>query len=85
MTYGRGCDKRVDRFTEVSHNQHGSRFKYSYTDKYTTGKLSAKRNDAIGMENLILIAQMLRIPVEYDFDKQEAYIEIAATKPKGTY
>ena len=74
---------RVGRFRQVSRNQHGGRFKYDREDLYVTGRMSAGRSDADGLRQLILIAQMLRMPVEYDFDTHEAYIEIAATKPIG--
>jgi hypothetical protein len=43
----------------------------------------ANKDCAGDMKQLILIAQMLRIPVEYDFDEQRAYIRIAAVTPKG--
>jgi len=83
MTYQGQASKPVPKFRWVSCNQHGARYESSGTEHYNTGRMSAAHDDADGMRRLILIAQMLRIPVEYDFDKNVSYVDIAATQPRG--
>jgi len=83
MLYNKHWDVAVPEFEQVSRNQHGGRYRYVKTKYHRTGRMYANKDCAGDMKQLILIAQMLRIPVEYDFDEQRAYIRIAAVTPKG--
>lgn len=84
MIYTRQCLKQFNKYQWTSSNQHGTRYKYAGCDYYNRGRLTASSDSADQMRQLILLSQMLRVPVEYDFDEQQAYIEVMAAVPRGS-
>ena len=76
-------DRLEEKFSRVSGNQHGARYIRNGSQCFATGRLTANKYDADDMQILILISQLLRVPVEFDFDKTRAYIDIAAIKSIG--
>lgn len=64
------------RYEYVSTNQHGDRFKKVSSKKINVVRLSCKRGNASDLEDLIVLGHTLNIPVHYNFEESQAYIEI---------
>jgi hypothetical protein len=62
----------------VNCNQHGARFKKKTSKRLNIARLSCKRTDASDLSRLILLSHSLNVPVHYDFEDQEAYIEVVS-------
>ncbi|NOQ21604.1 MAG: hypothetical protein GQ565_02990 [Candidatus Aegiribacteria sp.] len=82
MVYSKMNSKHVPTYQFVSSNQHGDRYReQDGKTNYHTGRMTAAFDDAKELIQLVLIAQMLRIIVEYNFNEHVAYIDIAAVVP----
>lgn len=68
------------RYKYVSSNQHGDRFRRLKSKQLSVAVISCKTNDANGLTKLILLSHTLDVPVRYDFEKQEACIEVVSNE-----
>ena len=75
MTYSTGI-YYAPRYSYVSSNQYGDRYKRLTSKKVNMTRLTANRNDASDLEDLVVLGHSLNVPVHYDFDKNQAYIEV---------
>lgn len=64
------------RYEYTNSNQHGDRFKRVSSKRINMVKLACKRDNASDLENLIILGHTLDVPVHYDFENNQAYIEI---------
>lgn len=71
---------RVPKYRHTSCNQHGCRFKLIGKERLSVANISCKANDTNGMTKLILLSHTLDMPVRYDFDEHEAYIEVVSSE-----
>lgn len=70
----------IDQFIYTSSNQHGDRYKRVEPKNVRAVILSAGIDDAHALRQLTILSSRLNVPLCYDFDDQEAYIEIVSTK-----
>ena len=68
----------VKQYEFTSVNQHGCRYKQDGSKRISVACLSCKPTDADGMKRLILLSDTLDVPVRYDFEGHETYIEVVS-------
>lgn len=67
---------RILQYRHTSTNQHGDRYKRIASKQLSVATVSCKSTDTDGLLKLILLSHTLDAPVRYNFDEQEAYIEV---------
>jgi len=70
----------IPQYKFVSSNQYGTRYKRTGYKRISVAHISCKRTDTDGLKNLILLSDTLDVPVRYDFEDQEAYIEVVGNE-----
>jgi hypothetical protein len=70
----------VNKYKVAGRNQHGTRYKYAERVTIKTVVLSAKADDAEGLAKLAILSERLGVPLEYNFEKQQASIELCSAK-----
>ena len=79
MTFEKSS-KYIEKFKYAGSNQHGARYKKVSQRHVPSVIMSAKHDDAAGLEKLIILGDHLKVPVKYDFRTNMASIEIMSAK-----
>jgi len=68
----------LPQYEYASSNQHGDRFKRVRSKQFSVARMSCKISDTDGVQKLILLSDTLDVPIRYDFNVHEAYIEVVS-------
>ena len=68
--------QRIRRYEYTSSNQHGLRYKEIPVRRVKRVELRCKTTDAVDMRDLIVLGHELDVPVHFDFNTSEAYLEL---------
>ena len=61
-------------------NQHGDRYKRTASKRLSIACLQCRLADSDGFSQLVLLSHTLDVPVRYDFDKAQTYIEVVSNE-----
>ena len=68
--------QRIRRFECTSSNQYGLQYKELPAKRLKRVELRCKTTDAMDMRDLIVLGHELNVPVHFDFNPSEAYLEV---------
>ncbi len=75
MTYITNYQK-IRRYEYTGSNQHGCRYKEIPGERVRRLELRCKTTNATDMRDLIVFSHELNVPVHYDYNTSEAYLEL---------
>lgn len=71
----------IPKYKYTSSNQHGDRFKRTASKKLSVARMSCSYDaSSAEMLKLILLSDTLDVPIRYDYDDQEVYIEVVSSE-----
>lgn len=69
---------RITKFKWTSCNQYGNRYKADSVKRLSVAKLQCEISDEDGIQKLVLLSNTLDVPIRYDWNDHEAYIEVVS-------
>lgn len=73
-------DYYLPRYSYTSSNQYGDRFKRIASKHIKVVRMACNTSDSYGTQQLILLSHNLNIPIRYDYDENEAFIEVVSAE-----